>query len=183
MALPRSTTLSLCTPVVLAGLWVAALFWAPYAAARTAPGSPAFRLATGVYLTGSLVCHQRAGRSFHLWGTQLPVCARCAGLYLLVPLGAVSACLLRRRVVPGGGAEAVRWRYLLAVALVPTAATVLLEWTGVAAMTNTARAAAALPLGAAVGWIVEAAVVEWTAGRAVSPPLRKAAGPALPGSP
>ena len=33
------------------------------------------------YAAGSIVCHQIPERSFHIAGVQLPVCARCTGLY------------------------------------------------------------------------------------------------------
>ena len=48
-------------------------------------------LAAVVYAVGSLICHQLADRSFHLHGTQLPVCARCFGLYFGAAIGAVGA--------------------------------------------------------------------------------------------
>ena len=34
-----------------------------------------------MYAAGSFICHQIPERSFHLDGIQLPVCARCFGLY------------------------------------------------------------------------------------------------------
>lgn len=47
---------------------------------------------------GGLFCHQLPGRSPHLWGAQLPLCWRCAG----VALGACAllAWLLARRRLP-----------------------------------------------------------------------------------
>ncbi len=148
---------------ILAAAWAAVLFLAPYAVTHTSSHSLLFRLASGVYLAGSLVCHQRAARSFHLWGAQLPVCARCLGLYLLVPAGwllMLVAALLKWRPTRAGtdAARIRRWRLLLAFAALPTAATVFLEWAGIAAMTNAVRAVAALPLGAAVGWVIASAL-------------------------
>jgi len=35
-----------------------------------------------IFAVGSLICHQRPDRSFFVDGHQLPVCARCTGLYL-----------------------------------------------------------------------------------------------------
>ena len=46
---------------------------------RASAAGAAFVLA--VYGIGSLVCHQLPARSFHLWSAQMPVCARCAGIY------------------------------------------------------------------------------------------------------
>ena len=51
-----------------------------------------------VYLSASRLCHQRADRSFHTAGVQWPVCARCSGLYLAAPVGAVAAVIGRRRL-------------------------------------------------------------------------------------
>ncbi len=49
-------------------------------AARTR-STPASVLILGVYGVGSLICHQLPERSYHLWAAQMPVCARCAGIY------------------------------------------------------------------------------------------------------
>ena len=66
-------------------------------------------LTLAVYQAGSLVCHQRPERSFHLAGVQLPVCARCFGLYLSGAVGlacrvAHSADVLRARGADAAGA-------------------------------------------------------------------------------
>ena len=44
----------------------------------------------GVYDFFSLICHQKADRSWFLWGRQLPICIRCASIYagFLFGLGA-----------------------------------------------------------------------------------------------
>jgi len=60
-------------------LWFAAILIAPFAIDST-HAAPATGAAC-VYVTGSFVCHQRPERSFSLGGRQMPVCARCAGLY------------------------------------------------------------------------------------------------------
>ncbi len=100
-----------------------------------------------VYVAASRICHQRPERSFHTAGVQWPVCGRCAGLYLGAPLGALAGVSLgRRRPSRGLGA--------LALASVPTIATVLLEWTGVAHVTSGLRAVAAIPLGALIAYVI-----------------------------
>ena len=57
------------------------------------PPGPAAAVA---YLLGSQICHQIAERSFHLAGAQLPVCARCTGIYAGFAAGVVLATLSRR---------------------------------------------------------------------------------------
>ncbi len=98
-----------------------------------------------VYPLAAAVCHQQPERSFALRGVQLPVCARCAGLYVSGALGALAAWFGRRRA-PGSA------RALLFIAALPTASTIPVEWFGFSPLSNVIRAAAALPLGAAAGW-------------------------------
>jgi len=98
---------------------------------------------SAIYLAASSVCHQRPERSFHAGSAQWTVCARCAGLYLAAPMGAIAAMWLSRRVRLG-------W---VAVAAVPTALTWGLETAGLAPISNLARFIAALPLGAAVAML------------------------------
>jgi uncharacterized membrane protein len=108
-----------------------------------------------VYLAGAGVCHQKPERSFHTAGVQWPVCGRCSGLYLAAPIGAVAASIaMRRRRVRG---RTLVW---LAVAALPTAATLVLEFLTPVPVGNMARAAAALPLGAAVAFVVVATAAE-----------------------
>jgi uncharacterized membrane protein len=127
-------------------LWVAALFIAP--AAVDSPHHVVSLAAATVYAAGSNACHQRPERSFHLAGRKMPVCARCTGLYVSAAAAAPFALLFATTLT------ARRARILLLVAAIPTAATWLLEFTGVMPFSNAARAAAALPLGFAAGWLV-----------------------------
>jgi uncharacterized membrane protein len=136
--MPRLIAVLLSTAAIL---WVAILLTSPLVSPARSP------VAGGrVFGIGGLVCHQRPDRSFHVRGTQLPVCARCLGLYLS---GAVGALLgwFGRPGVPR------RTRTALFAVAAPTALTVLLEWTGVAAPSNFIRAVAALPLGGLAGWL------------------------------
>ncbi len=64
-------------------LWAGALILAAFIASRPEIGPAAYTLSAAIYGIGALICHQRPERSFHLWGAQLPVCARCAGLAIL----------------------------------------------------------------------------------------------------
>ena len=120
-------------------LWPAALAGATWQAANGRPTA----FASAIYLTASSVCHQRPERSFHAGSAQWAVCARCTGLYLAAPIGAIAAMALARRVRLG-------W---VVVAAVPTALTWGLETAGLAAIGNLARFIAALPLGAAVAML------------------------------
>jgi hypothetical protein len=101
-----------------------------------------------VYAAASRVCHQRDDRSFHAGGVKWPVCARCAGLYLSAPIGAIAALTLRRR--PGRTARIA----LFAAAATATAWTLGVEWLGWGAPSHLTRAIAALPLGAAIAYLV-----------------------------
>ena len=99
---------------VAAGVTCAAVVWltliltSPVALSRGR--LPALTLA--VYQAGSLVCHQRPERSFHLAGVQLPVCARCFGLYLSGAAGLTVASRSRRAL----SARAARTLLALAAA-------------------------------------------------------------------
>ena len=130
-------------------LWNGALAAAPYALTQRPGSGGALVGATAVYLAGSFICHQRADRSFHPWGVKFPVCGRCAGLYAGAVLGLLGVV---RRV------RVHATRRLLVAAALPTAATLVLEISGVVDPGNPGRAAAAVPLGAAVCWFVAGAV-------------------------
>jgi uncharacterized membrane protein len=129
-----------CAAVV----WVALVLTSPVALARAQ--FPAVTLA--VYRAGSLVCHQRPERSFHLARMQMPVCARCFGLYLAGAAGLTAAWGVRRSFSPGAV------RTLLGLAALPIAATVALEWAGAIETTNVLRMMTGLPLGFAGGVVV-----------------------------
>lgn len=115
-------------------------------------------ISAAVYLVGSLVCHQRPDRSFHVAGGQLPVCARCTGLYLGAAIGLVTWAALARR-------RSSRWTRGSAVTALtatgaPTAMTVVTAWVGVLDPPNVWRAALALPLGVVAGAVVGAVTTD-----------------------
>ena len=62
--------------------WMLTLVLVPFLLAHETGGRAVLAASAGTYLVGSVICHQRPDRSFRLWGVQMPVCARCAGLYL-----------------------------------------------------------------------------------------------------
>jgi hypothetical protein len=126
----------------------------------TTPGLPT-PVAALVYLLGSAICHQLPGRSFHIAGFQLPVCARCLGIYAGAALGGLVACRsigVRRATGRGrmGVEQRGRARAWMMLGAMPTATTVLLESAGVWPGSNLVRAMAGVPLGAVVGFIVTA---------------------------
>ena len=127
-------------------LWAAAIPLAAFAASRPAAPSAVYAFALGVYTIGRVVCHQLPARSFHLWSTSLPVCARCTGVYL----GAAATAIALIRIP----APRVNPRILLLLAFLPTAATLVFEWTTGITPSNWIRALAGLPLGAAVAWAI-----------------------------
>jgi uncharacterized membrane protein len=97
-------------------------------------------------VVGALVCHQRIDRSFMLAGEPMPVCARCTGIYLSGALGAIAAWLTVQSMPR-------HTRALILAAAIPTLASVAVEWAGLVQPGNIVRALAALPVGAACGWI------------------------------
>ena len=100
-----------------------------------------------VFRFASFLCHQQPDRSFH-WAFQWPVCGRCLGLYAAAPAGALAALGGHARMTGRGNF------LLLCIAAVPTALTWLAERAGGWEVGNVARFVAALPLGAAVTWVI-----------------------------
>jgi uncharacterized membrane protein len=140
------------TLAFLAICWVAAIFLAPAGPRQASASTLASACSAVVYAVGSVICHQRPERSFHLWGAQMPVCARCTGLYLGAALVALVALVISaRRIRQWDGARA---RRLFFVAALPTALTLVVEWTTGSVPLNWVRAVSALPLGAIVAWLV-----------------------------
>jgi uncharacterized membrane protein len=148
------------TAFVLAGaVWLTALIMAPTAASSAPPLAPA--AAAVVYAAGSIICHQKSDRSFHRDGAQLPVCARCCGLYAGGLFGAVLwagvAGLARRpstRVRRFTSANVLRPTLVLAA--LPTLVSVATAWLGWWDPANVLRFALAVPLGAAIGAVTTA---------------------------
>ena len=144
---------------IAALVWCYTLIAAPYALTSDSPRLVS--AAATIYSVAGLICHQRAARSFHLAGVQLPVCGRCTGLYLSGALGAMLGWAASRRPRP------VSWtRRLLFFTALPTALSVVVEYFGLAQPSNLGRALAAVPLGAAAGWIfVQSLLAEASAER------------------
>ena len=141
-----SGVIVLIAPLVafLAVAWVVLIVAGPIL-----PAAPAGMLSA----CGSRICHQISERSFHLGAAQLPVCARCLGIYAGFAIGlivALSASLRRPRGLTSG--------VLVAVGALPTAITLLLEWAGLWPTSNLTRAVAGVPLGVGVALVVMGAL-------------------------
>lgn len=127
-------------------LWCVVILAAPYGLTSTSPS--VVSAAAVVYSAAGIICHQRPTRSFYLGGVQLPVCARCAGLYFSGAVGVIVAWLIGGRPTAPIGT-----RRVLLVAAIPTALSVAIEFVGLASPSNLVRALCALPLGASAAWI------------------------------
>jgi hypothetical protein len=163
---------------VAAVAWVIILPLAAFAASRPRGGPLVFGFAYGAYAIGSVICHQLPARSFHLWSAPLPVCARCAGIYAGAAIAAVLELAAHDRSAIASGAHGraramldfrhrpltglIRMtlaatnpaRRILIVAAMPTAATLIYQWTTGGTPANWTRALAGAPIGVAVAWIV-----------------------------
>lgn len=135
----------------LAVAWAALILAAPWLGSGAGGAHGAAWLSAAVYALGSLVCHQRPERSFHLAGAQLPVCARCTGLYVSGALGVVFAWWRRR---PAGAARWSSWRVPLLISAAPTVVTLAVEWWWPSATSKTVRAIAAVPAGVVAGLLL-----------------------------
>jgi uncharacterized membrane protein len=113
-----------------------------------APLLPAI-VAAGIYMTGALICHQIPERSFHIGAAQLPVCARCIGIYTGVAIATWYAVYR----------AAATWKYVspavvLSIGAAPVAMTVLFEWAALWQPSNAVRGLSGLTFGVAVGLIL-----------------------------
>ena len=110
-------------------------------------------MAAALYAAASVLCHQIPERSLYLGGAQLPVCARCLGIYAGLAAGVV---VWFGSVADGDRVARMPVARWFAVAAAPTVATVLLETAGVLRTTNLERLLAGVVLG-----VGGAAVVMW----------------------
>jgi uncharacterized membrane protein len=139
---------------VAAMMWAAALIFGAFLASRSEAGPIGYLISAAIYEIGSLVCHQRPERSFHIWGAQLPVCARCTGIYAGAALAAVTAVIVRVDVNRDSVVRHAKRAVFLAA--LPTMLTLLFEWTTGQTPGNWIRAAAGFLIGAIVAWVVMA---------------------------
>jgi uncharacterized membrane protein len=109
------------------------------------------------YAVGSVICHQLPERSFFIDGRQLPVCARCTGLYVSGAVGLLGWIAVKFgrswRGIPVPPRTALA---IVSGAAMPTAISYVTGVTGVWDGSNLTRAALAVPLGVAAGAVVAA---------------------------
>jgi uncharacterized membrane protein len=107
------------------------------------------------YAAASFVCHQIPERSFYRGVAQLPVCARCLGIYAGLAAGALAWCVVD---AAGRRTPRIAIRRVLLLTALPTALTVVLESTGLWAGSNALRAVSGAVLGlglaCALAWAV-----------------------------
>ena len=144
---------------ICAILWAAALPIASLAASQpqTTFAGLGYPFALTVYTVGGLLCHQRPERSFQLWGAQMPVCARCAGIYAGAAAAAILLALAEAASADprsGRGLDLRAARPALLLSAIPTAVTLVAEWGTGQMPSNWIRAAAGAPIGAAVAWVL-----------------------------
>jgi uncharacterized membrane protein len=150
-------------------LWLMALLVAPL---LPVPASAA------IYAIGSYICHQRPERSFELAGAQLPVCARCLGLYGGAALGAVIAPHLWRLGAwhrPPGSWRTHSWcppflaagasyakvaagpprpQIFILLSLLPAVISLVVEWAGLGQPGNVVRALTGMVAGGVIAAVV-----------------------------
>lgn len=111
-------------------------------------------LATLTYSIGAFLCHQIPERSFHLGEFQLPVCARCLGIYAGFAAGACAQVLTFPKASMNWPLTAASARRVFVVSALPTALTLVLEWSRAWPGSNILRAIAGLALGVGVALVV-----------------------------
>lgn len=105
------------------------IFLAPYSASTGCSETAGI-----IYMVFKPLCHQRASRSFFIWGHQLAVCARCMGVYSGLAFSGVfaSALLMARKLKPLPV-------YLLIFFLIPIAIDGAVQLLGLRESTNIIR--------------------------------------------
>lgn len=115
--------------ILLVAAWCGGIFLAP-ALSGSVPG-----VSSVLYACYEPICHQIDGRSFHLEGGKLAVCARCTSIYLGFFLALIAYPLFRKlddRQVPS--------RMWILLAIIPMVIDVVLNFLGAHTSTLFTRA-------------------------------------------
>ena len=137
--------------------WAAALPLTCWAATRAHAPSFLYVGATAVYGLGTFICHQLPARSFQLWSVQVPVCARCTGIYAGAAIASLLASFVGRASQVVARAFQQLPRLAILAAVTPTVLTLVYEWSTGQMPANWIRAVAGVPIGAMVTAVVVAA--------------------------
>ena len=100
-------------------------------------------LGTISYLAFSPFCHQISERSFHLFGVQLAVCARCTGIYLGLLLGIIFFIIFSPKI-----------SQLALVPILIMAGDGLVNWLGLVSSPSWLRFIFGLGFGFVGGWLL-----------------------------
>ena len=95
------------------------------------------------YLIFSPFCHQISSRSFHLFGVQLAVCARCTGIYLGLLLGIIFFIIFSPKI-----------SQLALVPILVMAGDGLVNWLGLVSSPSWLRFIFGLGFGFVGGWLL-----------------------------
>ncbi|MFC1775012.1 DUF2085 domain-containing protein [Nanoarchaeota archaeon] len=139
--------------LILVTLWCLGIFFVPLF--KQLEWGIAYTLLNYMY---SLVCHQKAERSFFFLGEQLPVCARCLALYVSFLIGTIVLPFLKIKFPVG--------RKWLLIGLTPLAIDGITQLTGLRESNNILRLITGVFLGCILtlyivpGWIEFVKVLE-----------------------
>ena len=133
--------------------WALTLVMVPFLLAHTEEERVLTAVSAGTYIFAGVICHQLPERSFRPWGVQMPVCARCAGLYFGGAVGALVAGITRRRDSARNRVEMLSLRWVLLASALPTGMSFVAELGGWVPVGEELRAVASVPLGATVTWV------------------------------
>ncbi len=138
-------------------LFTAALAWclAIFAPVLFAGGTAGTRVSVWIRIFFSPLCHQIPERSFTLCGVDLPVCARCTGIYCGFLIGAFAAVLIKKKFA---GTRLWKWLFLACAGLtgIEMAGSAFHLFPSLMAL----RALTGAPLGALTALATESAVSE-----------------------
>lgn len=139
---------------VLAGvlLWCGAILLAPILAGLPEPFAGA---GATLYGLASPVCHQIEARSLTVFGLPLAVCMRCTAVY-----GGFLAGVMLYPFVRSVDRPTYPHRWIVALAVLPMLADVLLGWTGVHPVTGTTRLFTGAFFGLITPFVILPALIE-----------------------
>ena len=136
--------------ITVAYVVVALSIFVPWALLSVAPDNQLFHnVSVFIWDFYTHLCHQLPARSLYLNGIQMPVCARCAAIYVATALGLV---FLRLK---GFGAKEFKINYVLTLILfLPTAVDGFTQLFGWRESTNALRLVTGFPYGIGYAYLI-----------------------------